>query len=71
MGMKVMDPKIKKGNEKLNVSISKAAKELLKSKAENKRDYGRLVEEAILKVYGEKPSEKDSDKQLEEMFLST
>lgn len=60
-----MDPKIKEGNEKLNVSISKAAKELLKSKAENKRDLGRLVEEAIFKVYGESKN----NKQLEEMFL--
>lgn len=62
-----MDPKIKEGNEKLNVSISTAAKNLLKSKAKNKRDLGRLVEEAIFKVYGKTTSEK----QLEEMFLAT
>lgn len=61
-----MDPKIKEGNEKLNVSISTAAKNLLKSKAKNKRDLGRLVEEAIIKTYGEQTN----NAQLKEMFLA-
>lgn len=67
-----MDPKIKQGNEKLNVSISTAAKNLLKSKAKNKRDLGRLVEEAIMKTYGEqrKAMVDDFNSQLKEMFLA-
>jgi len=60
-----MDTKIKKGNVKLNVSISESAKQLLQSKAEHKRDLGRLVEEAIIKVYGKQTT----DTQLKEMFL--
>lgn len=62
-----MTAKIREGNKTLNVSISQAAKELLKSKSKNKRDLSRLVEEAIFKVYGKTTSEK----QLEEMFLAT
>jgi hypothetical protein len=61
-----MDPKIKEGNEKLNVSIRKELKDLLKSKAKNKRDLGRLVEEAIIKTYGEQTN----NAQLKEMFLA-
>lgn len=61
-----MDPKIKEGNEKLNVSIRKDLKELLKAKAKNKRDLGRLIEEAIIKTYGEP----EADDQLKGMFLT-
>jgi len=61
-----MDTKIKEGNEKLNVSIRKELKELLKSKAKNKRDLGRLIEEAIIKTYGEPATYN----QLKDMFLT-
>lgn len=61
-----MDPKIKEGNEKLNVSIRKELKDLLKAKAKNKRDLGRLIEEAIIKTYGEQTN----NAQLKEMFLA-